>query len=736
MLKNAKNMAKTFLKIKLQKFLLKLFLPLILFLLIILIIVSPLLLFFMGNDTGSIYPVKFEDIEGNYGNDLQGWANFLMDKNQKLLEKAAENAQETPETKDRRGESPDSYTNITYKYYTNEGQAAYVTNNTKEIISMMMVYFEQEYSDASSIFRYLNRLFNASHHITYEESPLYGCSAGCAERTYYCSDSLEGIYDSCFSVPEGQAARTAQHRLYEQHDGCPEHYEDKVFYCNDGTEIEKASDYRKELYNRYHKRGGCILKHGIRYDTHAFCEDYSKIFYLQFTITGESWMPKADLSFNWNVLKQRWEFSSGRNIHIIWPNWTPGIHYLTPDKNGSRLVLKYNQGLNRYEYYNSCYHCKEYTCPGHVENVPGTCLGNHVEKICYGHVDLEISICVDTFPQIYNDDDIGNFTGNARPGESLGIFRITAYCPCSRCCGRYANGITASGTVATEGRTIAVDPAKIPYGTKLVINGHIYVAEDCGSGVNGNHIDLFMSSHERALQWGLQHLEVFYAAADSDSTDNSDETDENTRENQTKTFVFTGWDEDARDWVDCLYDMDWEELYGIRLSQSSNGNMPDNNIGHILESIPDGTNEVRAKIVETAVSMTGKIPYCWGGAARSPGISGIPAAGLDCSHFVDWVYWTAIGNHLGNGNTEILWGVSKNISQNNLKPGDLGFRYVPAGYGGIGGTAGHTNHVGIYVGKDESGNEIWVHENGTADNVSAGTYNGFSYYRRVLNDET
>lgn len=92
---------------------------------------------------------------------------------------------------------------------------------------------------------------------------------------------------------------------------------------------------------------------------------------------------------------------------------------------------------------------------------------------------------------------------------SLGWFNLTAYCPCSKCCGEYANGITATGTLATEGRTIAVDPRVIPYGTHVIINGHEYIAEDCGGGIKQNRIDVFFSSHEAALRFGVGEAEVF-----------------------------------------------------------------------------------------------------------------------------------------------------------------------------------------------------------------------------------
>lgn len=91
----------------------------------------------------------------------------------------------------------------------------------------------------------------------------------------------------------------------------------------------------------------------------------------------------------------------------------------------------------------------------------------------------------------------------------LGEFKITAYCACEKCCGIYASGYTATGTYATEGRTIAVDPSVIPYGTTVKINGQNYVAEDCGGAIKGNRIDIFFDSHDEASKYGVQNHDVF-----------------------------------------------------------------------------------------------------------------------------------------------------------------------------------------------------------------------------------
>lgn len=97
-------------------------------------------------------------------------------------------------------------------------------------------------------------------------------------------------------------------------------------------------------------------------------------------------------------------------------------------------------------------------------------------------------------------------------GESLGKYVITAYCTCRICCGVYSGGNrTASGTVPTTNRTIAVDTSVIPFGTRVVINGQVYVAEDRGGAIKGKRIDMFFYTHKEALRWGRRTMEVYLA---------------------------------------------------------------------------------------------------------------------------------------------------------------------------------------------------------------------------------
>ena len=91
----------------------------------------------------------------------------------------------------------------------------------------------------------------------------------------------------------------------------------------------------------------------------------------------------------------------------------------------------------------------------------------------------------------------------------LGKFLITYYCSCESCCGAGGGRVTASGTTPKVGRTVAVNPSQIPFGTKLRIGKKNYVAEDSGGGVGSNHIDIFVSSHSEALDKGVQYKKVW-----------------------------------------------------------------------------------------------------------------------------------------------------------------------------------------------------------------------------------
>jgi 3D (Asp-Asp-Asp) domain-containing protein len=92
------------------------------------------------------------------------------------------------------------------------------------------------------------------------------------------------------------------------------------------------------------------------------------------------------------------------------------------------------------------------------------------------------------------------------------LWLVTGYCSCKICCGKNAKGITASGKAVKEG---FVACNWLPFGTKVKIQGKVYIVEDRGSikyfGTKKQkvkHIDIYFKTHQEAKQWGKKWLEV------------------------------------------------------------------------------------------------------------------------------------------------------------------------------------------------------------------------------------
>ncbi len=99
-------------------------------------------------------------------------------------------------------------------------------------------------------------------------------------------------------------------------------------------------------------------------------------------------------------------------------------------------------------------------------------------------------------------------TTSSSNGTLIGSFRLTAYCPCTQCCGANANGTTASGVPAVANHTIAADTSVLPFGTVVYIEGiGTFTVED--RGVYGNCIDIFFNTHSEACQFGLKYANVY-----------------------------------------------------------------------------------------------------------------------------------------------------------------------------------------------------------------------------------
>ena len=101
--------------------------------------------------------------------------------------------------------------------------------------------------------------------------------------------------------------------------------------------------------------------------------------------------------------------------------------------------------------------------------------------------------------------------------------KATAYCLCKKCCGKSpsnpAYGVTASGLKIIPGngmKVVASDPSVIPLGTEVYIEG-LYGAKDygyaivadTGSAIKNLKIDLYMDTHQMALNWGVKNVRVY-----------------------------------------------------------------------------------------------------------------------------------------------------------------------------------------------------------------------------------
>ena len=89
---------------------------------------------------------------------------------------------------------------------------------------------------------------------------------------------------------------------------------------------------------------------------------------------------------------------------------------------------------------------------------------------------------------------------------------VSAYCPCSKCCGEYADGVTANGHKIRKGDKFIAAPKTYKFGTQMIIPGYnndkAVEVKDRGGAIKDNKLDLYFDDHQSALNWGRQHLDV------------------------------------------------------------------------------------------------------------------------------------------------------------------------------------------------------------------------------------
>lgn len=199
---------------------------------------------------------------------------------------------------------------------------------------------------------------------------------------------------------------------------------------------------------------------------------------------------------------------------------------------------------------------------------------------------------------------------------------------------------------------------------------------------------------------------------------------------------WNGWTEEQMGYVQKLISQDWFKTYGLSIS-TINPKQPltEEEISKYLSSLPDDISDERKAVIKFALSSVGKIPYYWGGKASAASYEkngfgrvieadykGRVLRGLDCSGWVQWVYWSAIGNRLnGASSTATLIGEGQKIKRSELQPGDIVVR------------VGADSHVVMFLQWAGNGNMIVIHENSGANNVSVSEVTAnYPYYRKLI----
>ncbi len=200
-----------------------------------------------------------------------------------------------------------------------------------------------------------------------------------------------------------------------------------------------------------------------------------------------------------------------------------------------------------------------------------------------------------------------------------------------------------------------------------------------------------------------------------------------------------GWSSLKRKFAADLNAQDWYAEYGLTATTSMYVRNPlsASEIQHYMNLIPEGTSDTRRALVQQALQSVGSIPYYWGGKPNGPGFNnngfgtitepdykGRVLRGLDCSGWIAWVYWSAIGKVLPYQSTSGLASLGTGVNRSALRPGDIIVR------------TGQDAHVYMFLAWANSNSMYLIHETGgITNNVTVGVYSvDWPYNRDLLND--
>ena len=199
-----------------------------------------------------------------------------------------------------------------------------------------------------------------------------------------------------------------------------------------------------------------------------------------------------------------------------------------------------------------------------------------------------------------------------------------------------------------------------------------------------------------------------------------------------------GFTEEQKALLEEILKPEYQDLFQSLIGSNQSITLSPQEVQEILSRLPDDLSEQRRQVVLTAYQLLGKVNYFWGGkslvlgwdsrwgtpkevwAAGSPSTGTIRPYGLDCSGFVDWVFYNVSGGSyvIGHGGgasaqhsycTAITWA--------DAQPGDLVF------YPG-------DSHVGIVCGFDSGGNIQIIHCASGSNNVVVTGKIGFTTIAR------
>ena len=155
-----------------------------------------------------------------------------------------------------------------------------------------------------------------------------------------------------------------------------------------------------------------------------------------------------------------------------------------------------------------------------------------------------------------------------------------------------------------------------------------------------------------------------------------------------------------------------------------------------MSLLPDELSAERKSLIAFALDSVGKVPYYYGGKPACPGFGGNnffsltspdtmgrTLKGLDCSGWINWVYWSVLGFPITSAGTSSLAESGRAVTKEELKPGDIAV------------ISGDDAHVVMFLGWDEAtGDMICIHESaGNTNNVTVShTNREWTDYRSLV----